>query len=102
MKAMVLTAPNTPFQLTDMPDPVAGEGEAVARVLSCGSGLTIQHMRAGRMKVDYPRIIGHEITAEIVEVGKGVTDLKVGDPVTSYYYLTCGTCEWCQKDRETL
>jgi D-arabinose 1-dehydrogenase-like Zn-dependent alcohol dehydrogenase len=102
MKAMVLTAPNTPFQLTDMPDPVAGEGEAVARVLSCGSGLTIQHMRAGRMKIDYPRIIGHEITAEIVDVGKGVTDLKVGDPVTSYYYLTCGTCEWCKKDRETL
>jgi propanol-preferring alcohol dehydrogenase len=102
MKAMVLTAPNMPFQLTDMPDPVAGEGEAVARVLSCGAGLTIQHMRAGRMKIDYPRIIGHEITAEIIEVGKGVTDVAVGDAVTSYYYLTCGTCEWCRKDRETL
>jgi propanol-preferring alcohol dehydrogenase len=102
MKAMVLTAPNLPFQLTDLPDPVAGDGEAVARVLSCGAGLTIQHMRAGRIKVDYPRIIGHEITAEIVEVGKGVKDVAVGDAVTSYYYLTCGTCEWCRKDRETL
>ncbi len=99
---MVLTASNSPFQLTDLPDPVAGEGEAIARVLSCGAGLTIQHMRAGRIKVDYPRIIGHEITAEIVEVGQGVTGVALGDAVTSYYYLTCGTCEWCRKDRETL
>ena len=102
MRAMVLTAPATPFQLMEVPDPVAGEGEAVAKVLACGAGLTIQHLRAGRMKVDYPRIIGHEITAEIVEVGAGVTDLQVGDPVTAYYYLTCGTCKWCQADRETL
>jgi propanol-preferring alcohol dehydrogenase len=102
MKAMVLTAPDTPFQYMDVPDPVAGPGEAVAKVITCGSGLTIQHIRAGRSKVDYPRIIGHEITAEIVEVGDGVKDLKVGDPVTAYYYLTCGKCKWCRAGRETL
>lgn len=102
MKAMVLTAPKTPFQLMDVPDPVAGAGEAVAKVLSCGAGLTIQHQRAGRIKIDYPRIIGHEITAEIVETGAGVSGLKVGDPVTAYYYLTCGTCKWCRNGRETL
>jgi len=102
MKAMVLRAPNTPFQLMDVPDPVAVEGAAVARVLSCGAGLTIQHIRAGRSPVDYPRIIGHEITAEIVETGKGVDSLAVGDPVTAYFYLTCGACVWCRKDRETL
>ncbi len=102
MKAMVLTAPNTPFQLMEMPDPVAGEGEAVAKVLSCGAGLTIQHQRAGRIKIDYPRIIGHEITAEIVETGSGAGDLAVGDAVTAYYYLTCGNCDWCTRGRETL
>ncbi len=102
MKAMVLTAPNTPFQLAELPDPVAGNGEAVAKVLACGAGLTIQHQRAGRIKIDYPRIIGHEITAEIVETGRDAGDLKVGDPVTAYYYLTCGTCKWCLGGRETL
>jgi len=102
MKAMVLTAPGQPFQLLNVPDPTPNEGEAVAKVLTCGAGLTIQHIRAGRTKVDYPRIIGHEITAEIVALGRGVTNLNVGDPVTAYYYLTCGECRWCLNDRETL
>jgi propanol-preferring alcohol dehydrogenase len=102
MKAMVLNAPNTPFVLTEVPDPVAGPGEAVARVLACGSGLTIQHLKAGRIAADFPRIIGHEITGEIVAVGAGVRGLAVGDPVTAYYYLNCGHCRWCLSGLEPL
>ncbi len=102
MKALVLEAPNQPFVLKTVPDPVPGPGEAVARVIACGAGLTIQHVRAGRVKVDYPRIIGHEITGVIEAVGEGVTNVKVGDPVTAYFYITCGHCRWCQINRETL
>lgn len=102
MKAMLLHGPGEPFSLETVPDPVPGPGEAVARVFACGSGLTIQHVRAGRTKVDYPRIIGHEFAGEIVAVGTGVTDLAVGTPVTSYFYLTCGSCRWCRINRETL
>lgn len=102
MKAMVLKAANTPFVLENLPDPEPGPGEAVARVIACGSGLTIQHIKAGRLPADFPKIIGHEITAEIVDVGDGVTDLKPGDPVTAYYYLNCGHCRWCQADLEPL
>jgi len=102
MKALVLNGPNQPFELTDVPDPVAGSGEAVAKVHACGSGLTIQHVKAGRMSADFPRIIGHEIAAEIVEVGAGVSTLKVGDGVTSYYYLNCGDCRWCLSGYEPL
>ena len=102
MKALMLYGPGEAFQLEDVPDPVAGPGDAVVKVLSCGAGLTIQHVKAGRAPVEYPRIIGHEITSEVVEVGSGVTSLKVGDPVTAYFYLTCGTCKWCLRNRETL
>ena len=38
MKAMVLNGPNLPFELVQRPDPVAGPGEAVARVITCGAG----------------------------------------------------------------
>ena len=102
MKTMLLKAPNTPLTLETVPDPVPGPGEAVARVLACGAGLTIHHARAGRLKLDYPRILGHEITGEIVATGTGVKALKAGDAVTAYFYLTCGHCHWCRINRETL
>ena len=102
MKAMVLEGANTPFVLKQVPDPEPGPGEAVARVLACGSGLTIQHVKAGRMPARFPRIIGHEITGEIVEVGSGVNGIAAGDPVTAYYYLNCGHCRWCLANLEPL
>jgi D-arabinose 1-dehydrogenase-like Zn-dependent alcohol dehydrogenase len=102
MKAMVLEAPNTPFILKNVPDPIAGPGEAVAKVYACGSGLTIQHFKAGRTPAIFPRIIGHEICAEIVEVGGGVTNLSIGDIVTSYFYMNCGTCKYCLSNHEPL
>ena len=49
MKAMVLKAPGTPLVLENVPDPVPGPGDIVAKVLACGAGLTIHHARAGRM-----------------------------------------------------
>jgi len=102
MKALVLHGPGEAFDLTEVPDPVAGPGEAVARILACGAGLTIQHNKAGRTKIGFPRIIGHEITAEIVEVGAGVSGLAVGDAVTAYYYLNCGQCRRCLQNLEPL
>jgi D-arabinose 1-dehydrogenase-like Zn-dependent alcohol dehydrogenase len=102
MKAMVLQAPNTPFEMVTVPDPTPGPGEAVARVVTCGAGLTIQHAKAGRRKIDFPRIIGHEITGEIVAVGAGVSQIKPGDGVTAYFYLNCGHCRYCNSQLEPL
>jgi propanol-preferring alcohol dehydrogenase len=64
--------------------------------------LTIHHVRAGRVPVEYPRIIGHEVAGEIVATGAGVTELSAGDPVTVYFYLTCGHCKMCRTNRENL
>ncbi len=102
MKAMMLKAADTPLVLETVPDPVPGPGEAVAKVLACGAGLTIHHARAGRLTLKYPRILGHEITGEIVALGAGVNTLKTGEAVTAYFYLTCGECHWCRINRETL
>ena len=76
MKALTLKGPNQSFIYEDVPDPKPSKGEAVAKVLACGSGLTIQHVKAGRTKVNFPIIIGHEITAEIVELRGNCGDLK--------------------------
>jgi propanol-preferring alcohol dehydrogenase len=106
MKAMVLRKGGEPFVLEERPDPTPGPGEAVARVLACGSGLTIQHVRAGRAAAKFPIVIGHEMTAEIVAMGKsdGMDDpgLKVGDPVTCYFYLSSGQDKWTRLGRDPL
>src|SRR5262245_11946026 len=102
MRALVMRQPSTPMILETLPDPVPGPGEAVARVIACGAGLTVQHVRAGRGAAPLPRILGHEIAGEIVACGPGVDDVAVGDEVTAYFYLTCGKCKWCINGRESL
>ena len=102
MKALILHGPNQNFSLESIEDPTPKQGYAIAKVLACGSGLTIQHVKKGRIKANYPIIIGHEIIAEIVEINEKNTNLKLGMPVTAYFYLTCGYCKWCKLDRETL
>ena len=87
MKAMLLRGPKLPFEPVELPDPAPGPGEAVARVITCGSGLTIQHVKAGRRAIPFPRIIGHEITAEIVAVGAGVASASVTTPISAGYFL---------------
>jgi propanol-preferring alcohol dehydrogenase len=102
MRALVLRKPGSPMLLETLPDPVPGPGEAVARVIACGAGLTVQQVRAGRGAATLPRILGHEIAGEIVALGPGVEDLAIGDEVTAYFYLTCGKCRWCISGRESL
>jgi D-arabinose 1-dehydrogenase-like Zn-dependent alcohol dehydrogenase len=102
MKAMVLRKKDEPFVLEERPDPKPGAGEAVARVIACGSGLTIHHARAGRVAVNYPIIIGHEVLGEIVETGPDVQGFKGGDIVTLHAYISCGHCRWCRVNREPL
>ena len=100
---MVLREPGKPFVEEEYPDPVPRPGEAVAKVMACGAGLTIHHARMGRVPgVNYPLIIGHEITAVITALGEGVEGLQEGDAVTAHFYVTCGRCKWCLINRETL
>src|SRR3979411_3140329 len=102
MKAIVLQGPAPPFGRGRMPDPMPGPGEAVARVITCGSGLTIQHVKAGRRKTTFPRVLGPESTSVIVALGAGVPAPAVGDGVTAYYYLNCGHCRCCLANLEPL
>ena len=102
MKAMVLHDREKPFRLEERPEPRPGMGEAVMRVRAAGVGLTLVNMRLGRMGGSLPRVMGHELAGEIVEIGEGVTSLSTGDRCAVYFYLTCGRCRWCRGGRETL
>jgi alcohol dehydrogenase, propanol-preferring len=102
MRAMVVREWGRPFCVEERPDPKPGPGEAVMKVRAAGVGLTLLNMRSGRFGGETPRIMGHELGGEIVAVGEGVTNVKVGDRCSVYFYLVCGHCRWCKGGRETL
>lgn len=90
-----------------LPEPSPKAGEVKLRVLYngiCGSDLheyyhgplvsrTTPHPLTG---VNNPVVLGHEFSGAVVEVGKGVDDLKVGDLVAVEPIQTCGRCTWCR------
>src|SRR4030095_5775846 len=47
-------------------------------------------------------VLGHEFMGEVVEVGRAVRNLKVGDRVVVPFPIACGNCSQCQRDLFTL
>ena len=97
MKAIVITEPRK-VEIREIEKPVRKEGEALLKLLYggiCGSDLNT--FRGTSAYVSYPRIPGHEFSAEIVEIGENNSNLKVGDKVTCNPYFNCGTCYSCKR-----
>lgn len=77
--------------------PKAGEARiAISHVGICG---TDYHIFEGKHPfLEYPRVMGHEISASVVEAGEGV-DLTPGTRVIVNPYIACGTCIACRKEK---
>jgi threonine 3-dehydrogenase len=100
MKAIVKASPAPGAEIREVPVPVAGPGEALLRVKRagvCGTDLHIwnwDRWSQGRMKP--PVTIGHEFVGEVVELGAGVTNVRVGDLVSCESHVVCHTCLSCR------
>lgn len=97
MRALVIQAPGT-VVFQQQPIPVPKPGEALLKLLYggiCGSDLG--SYRGAFAYFDYPRIPGHEFSAEIMEVGENSYGLKKGMIVTCNPYFNCGSCYSCQR-----
>jgi len=84
---------NRDVRLEEMPKPEIGPGEILIKVLAsgiCGSDV-LEWYRIQKA----PRVLGHEITGEIVEVGDGVENCKIGDRVFVAHHIPCNTCRYC-------
>jgi L-iditol 2-dehydrogenase len=105
MKTIVLTGPGE-HELQELPVPKPGPYEVLSRVRAvaiCGSDPEILNGGlAGFWPPYYPFVAGHEWAGEVVALGEGVTNLKVGDRVAGEPHKGCGYCENCKQGRYTL
>lgn len=97
MKAICIKQPGE-VVIEELDKPVPKEGEALLKLLYggiCGSDLG--SYRGANAYVSYPRIPGHEFSAEIVEVGENDKGLAPGMIVTCNPYFNCWECYSCQR-----
>jgi L-iditol 2-dehydrogenase len=91
---------NRDVRLEEIPTPRIGPGELLVKILAsgiCGSDV----MEWYRIK-KAPRVLGHEIAGEIVEIGSGVDRYKIGDRVFVSHHVPCNTCQYCLNSFHTL
>ncbi|WP_205875265.1 zinc-dependent alcohol dehydrogenase [Mycobacterium camsae] len=103
MKATVWAGRNS-VEVQSVPDPkILNDRDAIVRVTStaiCGSDL---HIYDGYIPtVKRGDILGHEFMGEVVEVGKRVDNLTVGDRVVVPFPIACGSCSACDRDLYSL
>ena len=96
MRAILCDRPGT-LSLVERPEPRAAAGEALLRIRRVGICGTDYHILGGRQPyLNYPRVMGHELGAEVVEAPAG-SGLPSGMTVVVVPYLSCGTCRACRR-----
>lgn len=86
------------FRQVELPPP--GPGEILLEVTACG--ICGHDLEIASELAKEPRAFGHEIAGIVAEVGEGVSNVQVGDPVALESSSFCGTCETCRNGRVDL
>jgi 2-desacetyl-2-hydroxyethyl bacteriochlorophyllide A dehydrogenase len=99
MKYIVCEEPGN-FQLKEKAAPVRKSGEALLHVHKVGICGTDLHAYAGNQAFFiYPRILGHELATQVVEIDENDHGIKAGDNVIVMPYLSCGKCVACRNGK---
>lgn len=98
MKAIRLEEPRR-FEIIDITEPAPpGPGEVLVRTHRMGVCGTDLSGYLGKFPFfRYPRIPGHELGVEVLEVGPGVSNVRPGDRCSVEPYMNCGTCFACRR-----
>lgn len=97
MKAIILDQPGS-FSTADVPEPQPTAGEALVRIARVGMCGTDLHAYRGRQPFfTYPRILGHELSVEVIATDSA--DVRVGMRCAVEPYLHCGVCLACRSGK---
>jgi threonine 3-dehydrogenase len=99
MKALMKDKSVRGATFTDLPIPKIGDDDLLVRVQAaaiCGTDIHIyQWNEYAASRIKLPLLFGHEYAAEVLEVGKNVTNFKKGDRVAAETHVPCGHCYQC-------
>ena len=99
MKAIVCEQPGK-FLMKEVDPPRPGQGEALVRIRRVGICGTDLHAFKGEQPFfTYPKILGHELSGEIVEIRENSSGMAIGDRVVIVPYLECGSCIACRNGK---
>jgi (R,R)-butanediol dehydrogenase/meso-butanediol dehydrogenase/diacetyl reductase len=102
------------IRIEDIPEPKVGTGQVKIRIKTCGiCGSDLHEYSSGPFiipsrphpltgRVGGPVILGHEFSGVIIEIGKGVKRVTVGDRVTVNPLIYCGECHYCRKGNHLM
>lgn len=89
------------FRYEDLQVPKINDDEVLIKMKACGVCGTDVH-KAVAKTVKTPIVLGHEVSGDIVDVGKNVTDFKIGDRIFVAHHVPCFTCHYCLHGHHTL
>ncbi|MCL4140935.1 UNVERIFIED_CONTAM: hypothetical protein GTU68_014973 [Idotea baltica] len=99
MKYIVCKEPGK-FLMEEKEAPSRKSGEALLKITKVGiCGTDLHAFQGNQSFFTYPRILGHELAAEILEIDTNEQNLKVGDHVIIMPYLSCGNCVACRNGK---
>ena len=85
-----------------LPRPELGHDEVLMKIRAVGICGTDLHIFNGGTHTKPGTVIGHEFSGEVAAVGKGVTNVAVGDRVVGEHVVTCKQCLYCRTGRPNL
>jgi alcohol dehydrogenase, propanol-preferring len=105
MTAAFVTQFGKPLTIGELPVPEVRDGQVLVKIEACGVCHTDVHAADGDwpVKPRLPFVPGHEGIGRVVQLGKGVKELKEGDRVgIPWLFEACGLCDYCLTSRETM
>ena len=101
-KAAVLWGVNQKWEVEEVDLDGPKEAEVLVKLTACGLCHSDHHVVTGDLPAPLPIVGGHEGAGEIVEVGKGVTEVAEGDHVVMSFLPACGRCKPCARGMSNL
>ncbi|MDD2996423.1 MAG: L-threonine 3-dehydrogenase [Paludibacter sp.] len=103
MKALVKASSEKGIWMQDVPMPKVGINDVLIKIKKtaiCGTDLHIYKWDDWAQRtIKTPMTIGHEYMGEVVDMGSGVKNIKIGDRVTGEGHIACGHCRNCRRGK---